>query len=611
MRFNIQQPVKRNQKTNINYGAIGGQNQRDLATRLKPSEAVNIQNYFVTGDGRLVTRQGLTLTEEVASVTPSWIDTLSSDVLVYAYDDATNSKIATYTISTDTSAVINTFTTNRDDVVGVRSGNYYIASDGIDNIGYFYNGGKFINYDNLAVSTFTAGETVTGNSSGATGQIKAIATGVLLLISITGTFENDEEIEGDSSGATADVDGVAYDWYELTSAPTAKELEIYISYIGTFLFAGNLTDSNGDIVDYKIKWADAITDPTVLPFTDWTSSATPAPTDSGVSLYSAGGKLNSLTSHQSMMFAFYDDATFVFGLEAISVDLIGLAQTVVVQQQSLNNGGFSSVSTPKGVFFANENGVHVFTLNSSDNISIEISNILGENKIENLDFTDSQIQWDGKDRIYITCKKSGSSTNNFVLVYDIKLKVWVEFTGWSLKRMTRIALGNKNELYGISSIEGKIYKLFDGYNDEDLPINGRILTRQDSGNNPNATKDMQDIWIEGIFSPSTEIKVGMHKWDTRNRGIEDAKVFWISGNDQNSDQFGFDKTSFGKGYQSVEGVVTEDYFHKGRRPLANFLKYQLELTSSYESPHEYHFISTSILSKRETKFNNFSTSKPS
>ena len=187
MRFNIQQPVKRNQKTNINYGAIGGQNQRDLATRLKPSEAVNIQNYFVTGDGRLVTRQGLTLTEEVASVTPSWIDTLSSDVLVYAYYDATNSKIATYTISTDTSAVINTFTTNRDDVVGVRSGNYYIASDGIDNIGYFYNGGKFINYDNLAVSTFTAGETVTGNSSGATGQIKAIATGVLLLISITGT----------------------------------------------------------------------------------------------------------------------------------------------------------------------------------------------------------------------------------------------------------------------------------------------------------------------------------------------------------------------------------------------------------------------------------------
>ena len=66
--------------------------------------------------------------------------------------------------------------------------------------------GSDLDYDNLT-GTFSAAETVTGGTSGATGIVQADASNTLTLRSIIGEFENNEQITGGTSGATADADG--------------------------------------------------------------------------------------------------------------------------------------------------------------------------------------------------------------------------------------------------------------------------------------------------------------------------------------------------------------------------------------------------------------------
>jgi hypothetical protein len=73
-------------------------------------------------------------------------------------------------------------------------------------------GSGILKYDNPLVATFSLGETITGDTSGATAVVNNIVSSgsstYLILTSVVGTFQNNEEIEGATSGATADVDGV-------------------------------------------------------------------------------------------------------------------------------------------------------------------------------------------------------------------------------------------------------------------------------------------------------------------------------------------------------------------------------------------------------------------
>ena len=611
MSLNVQLPASDKQRTSINYGATGGENLRDLATRLSSNEAVNIRNYFVLGDGRLISRKGLETLEEVSGASPSMIKPLTSDILVYAYDDGSNSKIATYTISTDTSSVKNTFTST-DDVDGVKYGKYFFASDGTDKIGCFYADGQFLDYDAQGAN-FTIGETVTGGTSLATGivvaDVDAGGDGTLLLESISGTFQNNETLTGDVTGS-ATSDGTVYDWYELTNAPAAKKLALYNSYNGTFLFAGDILQ-DGTRYDYKIMWSQGDTDETTIPFSQsWAAGSPPDPDDGGVVLYRGGGSCNKILSHENKVYAFYDDATTVFHLENINVDTSGLSQTTVVDQQGNNFGGYSAIATPKGVFYTNENGVNVFNLASPTDVEIQITNILGDELIADIDFADSEILWDGETKIFIFCAKNGS-TNNYVLVYDFEKGVWTEITGWTIRRAVRLSLGNKNKLFGVSSVNGKLYQLLSSFSDDGLTIDGRILFRQEAGNDPVLYKTMKDFWGQGKLSPSNLIKIDLHKWDRKNTAIEAARTYWWAGGSEALEVFGIGKTPIGKGIHPADTIIGENFFHVGRSPLTKFLKYQIELTTSYEAEHEIHFLETSILPLRRVKLNNLSTSKPS
>ena len=62
-----------------------------------------------------------------------------------------------------------------------------------------------LTYDNLAVSTFSVGETITGQTSGAVGKMISLTGLTLSLGACAGRFQDNEQILGGTSGATADV----------------------------------------------------------------------------------------------------------------------------------------------------------------------------------------------------------------------------------------------------------------------------------------------------------------------------------------------------------------------------------------------------------------------
>ena len=93
-------------------------------------------------------------------------------------------------------------------------------------------------YLDAADATFTVGEIVTGDVTGATGLIKSITTGVagdeiLFLHSVEGAFDGSEEVEGTTSGVTDDID----------SQTALKHMtEVNNDGSGTFCVDGGLTN---------------------------------------------------------------------------------------------------------------------------------------------------------------------------------------------------------------------------------------------------------------------------------------------------------------------------------------------------------------------------------
>jgi len=613
MSLDVTLPTPGDVKVGINYGTTGGQNQRDLATRLAANQAVKIQNYFVKGDGRMVTREGILKIEEIADEIGERIVTMDSDNLAYCYYNGTSFKFAIYNISSNTSTVIQTeepsgINANRLKPAMKRYGKYLIYSVGGLKVMLHYLNGKFLKYDSQSTN-FTIGETVTGATSGATGVVTADtddgSSGALVLTSRNGTaFQNNEQLNGSVGGNNmALADGADRYWFQLSESPKASVLEIYNSYNGAFLMAGD-TDTN----ESQVRWAEAITDPTVIPFTNWTASDDPA--GSGVNLTESGGKVNSIVSHRNLTVVFYDDATKAFKLDVIDDATAGLKQFQVTQHQEFNFGGYNSISTPMGIFYTNENGVYQMEFSGEDKLESEISNILGEDQIENYNFENSTLLWDGKERIYVQLGEN-STTNNFCLVYNVKLKIWTEITGWNIQELCKVSFNNVNKIYGISSSGCKIYEVFSGYQDDGTDIDGKILYKQEDGGDPVMLKDVKSIWMQGKLSASSVIRVDINSWDEDNSVTESAKTYWWAGSDANLEPYGFGVTSYAKGIQKGDIVISEDFVHDGFTPIQNALKYQFQISSSYNLPHEIHFIETEVEFKRRAIRNNFLTSKPS
>ena len=526
----------------------GGINTREHPSKISDNQVEIADNYWVEGDGRLITRKGYSKKNEITGVLPAtsvtgtytsgetvtgttssatgvvvsylsltattgtvFIKTISgtfqdaetitggtsgatgttgtvsigittsmleksrNDILAIGFHDGTDSYVGSYTISSDVIAIKKQFAADITPIEGAGYGEYFYSSNGAEKVGVFHASAQFLNYD-AETTPFTTGQVLTGGTSSATGKMVATidngTAGTVLIQPLTGTFQDNETIT-DPLGGSATSDGVIYDWYTLVDAPKAKHLGLYSRMgRGTHLVTANNDSGSGEFVESRVIGSGEYTDPLTIPFLDWTESSPPDDGDTFTSVFNEGGEINSIVSHHNKIYVFADNATGVFHLERSDVATVGTSQIAITDSAEQDFGGFiGAVSTPFGVFYANENGVFLLSISSGNKQEVELSNILGSEGIEALtfqhkkhrrgfDFADCDIQWDGKDKVFVTLKRDAVPANNFLLVYDIKKGNWVNITGWGIKRMTRVTDDlEHNNLYGITSNGLEIWKL--------------------------------------------------------------------------------------------------------------------------------------------------------
>jgi len=663
------------------FSSVAGENTKKHPSRLDNVELEVTENYFIEGDGRLITRKGIerknqidlvltvsgvtgtvtvgnTLTGGTSSaigevvayfevtsttgviflkdtsgdfqaaetvteggfsatvdavredLTVKSLEKLTNDILVFDFNDATDTYLSRYIISTDTISIVRIFSASTDEVALARFGSLMCASNGVENIGYFSSNAQFLNYDNES-GNFTVGLTVTGGTSSATGVISSLidsgATGTLLLKNISGVFQNNEALTDTSTGA-ADVAGTLFDFFVIPGAPKAKVLSTYTREgRGTHLIAGN-TDSGNGFVGSRVQWSVEYTDPLTLPFLDWTPTANVSDGDAGTYLMDDRGTVLSISSHKNRVYLFGEDGRGVYHLERIDVFNIGSSQISITDDSENDYGGFRGTETSKfGVAYANEGGAFFANFAQGDSVNSDLFQVIKDEEIEDFDLSDCDIIWDGKRYMYYTFRKN-SSVNNLIKVFDTETGALSTFTNLLLSRFTRVDQGSLNTIYCTSSVGVIIYEFQKGFTDDGKDIRWKVRYRQEDGGDNTLLKSIEDVYHSGILSPDTLIEIRWNVWNRNNSAAQNAITYLWGGNAINASTFGYSATEYSSFVKNGNLLIGENLVHKSN-PLLRFLKFQIELFSEGQVRHEIHMpYKTNTYGHYAVKLRNISSS---
>lgn len=584
---------------------VGGENTRDSSSIIDGRYAKKIQNYIIRGENILETRKGQKKLSFLESTMPQNLYNFADNLLVWTAKeegDSTPGRIGTYDIITNTKTPIRGF--NGEDVAGVAYGKFFYCGTKKDKVKCFYANGLFLNYKfgNDGIN----GETITGVDSGSTAVLRFStgtgATGTYVIDEITGIFQNGEKLDGSESGsAFSEVDGVAYDNFELVNSPKADVLTIYNSHVGAYLVAGDLSSNES-----TVQWSDADTDNLTIPFINWSTTQPPDPTDGGITNFRAGGKLNALVSHQKHLACFYEDGTVVFRLENMEQS-VGLVQNTVVVSQEFNFGGNKgAISTPFGIIYTNEKGIWIMNMSGDRKSDTQISEILGENRIDILGLDNPKIEYDGENKLYISCGEN-SDINNIVLVYDLEKQAWTRFTGWYLNGIVR----KKGKLYGLDARDVTIFELLSGNSDNGNDIEYAVDFKEDDFGLTNTLKEVRRTYFKASVSPDTCISVSYDIWDRTYEKQLNYVTAYLGGEGISVDFWGIGKQAISKlkdeeevDFNNPDNLteVLKDITMSAR----SFLKLKIKIRSTDRVPHKIHFVQLELRKMIENRQNNLS-----
>src|SRR3990172_3892085 len=153
------------------------------------------------------------------------------------------------------------------------------------------------------------------------------------------------------------------------------------------------------------------------------------------------------------------------------------------------------------VFITNEPTLN--TLGRVQNVVLtqqteDISNSI-KNDFDTYDFTDCSVAYH-RDFIYIAVP-----AENTVRIFNLTNKFWESPQIMPISRFAII----DGELYGHSYQVGETYKLFDGYNDNGLPIDARAVFSYNNFGTRSMKKGVNEVFVEGYISSNTLLSLGV------------------------------------------------------------------------------------------------------
>jgi len=520
----------------------------------------------------------------------------TDDIVLFGF----NTVVASYVISTGTvTSIKNDFSSNSGFSI-VRFGDYAFVSNGVEKV---FRISRTLAY-NTQTANFTVGAKITGGTSGATAIIledsDAGATGTLTLGSISGTFQASEIITDDNSspGSATSNGVVTWTTTEVTDSPIASILFVF----GTRLFAGNIKASPS-----KIQWAEQFTTTSSNPpFTNWSTASSPPAADDPSSLsFSNAGTFKSFASLGAQVIAFFEDGKTGVRIETIDIQGSGISQNTVVDFEREDFGGESgAIRTPFGVFYVNEAGLWQMlsggnTAQPFSESEQNVSRVLGEDFVDDLDFTDADLIYDNKQElVLITCRQSASK-NNLVIWYNPRLKAFGTFSGWLLETFLKI----DNIFYATGSRGTKIWKLFEGNSDDGVDITTNFKQEIQLGALQNIFM-LDKTYIQALLSSDSSITISYDVYDKLGSLTEGRKTATLTSGSSSSDAEGFGEVAWGDGFGASEdenkGLI-QTYGSKRTR-INEFTRIIVNIEEESELPHEIIWIGLGVTDRGINKF---------
>lgn len=587
-------PMRLSQKTSVISRA--GENMRSLQQMLDTQYAISCVNYMIDENGQLKKRKGKTTIQELAEVA-SMIEAYTDDIWFFAYD---RSLIAwDRTLNTLTTIKSNFRASER--YQGLRYGDYFFIINGKE---VLFRISRTLNYD-AQTAEFTVGTVVRGATSGATGVIlqdeaTGGATGTLTLGNISGTFVDNEVLEDNNS-----IPGVAVANGVVTFTATgvgAAPIAGVIALIETRLFLGNLRDDRAAVAYSAV---DSGANP---PFTDWTVST--SQTGAGRVNYRNAGAIQAIQPLGQNIVVLAERGKFAFFINQL--DSGGsIKKTDVFVQTRLDFGAApNAIATDKGLFYANRAGLWQLVSVGQDNIPFSdqeflASILLGPEFFADLNLDDADIIYDSVNNIVmLTCAKD-SQLNNLVIVYNTETKAMTQFQGWNIKRW----LSLNQEIYALSSIDGRVFKCFEGFDDDGLPI-GTEYSQEINLSPMYFRSVLQEFYCQGLLSEDSAIAINFSIYDPQGCYEQNKKQYTWNASDCGSSPFGgwgaaaFGVKSWGGASLDPDFASTVPSFNGIRPWIRNFQRVIVSFTSGDKLPHTINWFSIGAKTKVPIRIRN-------
>lgn len=375
---------------------------------------------------------------------------------------------------------------------------------------------------------------------------------------------------------------------EVSASPICSTIKV----IGNRLFAGNLsTDSTA--VQYS-----AIDDGTNPPFNTW--SVDSATTAGGKAYYRKAGQVNSINALGDNIIVFGEDGKWAFTIDQLdSGGTISKVETFHMVRGDMG-GATGAIETDKGVFYVNNAGLwQLISVGQPDvpysDQEILTSIPLGTTYFKNLTLDDADITYlPFENLILVTCK-SDSNANNAIVAYNLDNKAFTSFSQWTIE----VFMVDGQSIYGGSSINGKVWQLFDGYDDDGLAIGTEYVQELTLGA-PFTRKFLEKFYCQGFLSASTEITIHFDIYDRDGKYIRDKidPYTWTPQLNNNTGK-GYGEESYGTGsYGGDKDFANTVESFDGCNPfIRNLQRLQIRFTSGDKLPHEINWFSVQAKEK--------------
>jgi len=252
---------------------------------------------------------------------------------------------------------------------------------------------------------------------------------------------------------------------EIATAPKCERLFLF----DRRLVCGN-TDTNISEVHYSrqdqqsgVPWSGA---------DDWTMpGANRLAEDEGTVTFDNAEGVAGFGTNDNQLVTILDKGRLGFRITVIDAATIGLVQDVPIDFQKLGFGGTRGITaTSKGIYYINDHGVWIISpggAQESGNAKIDhkLTTLLGEDFFKNYDSSDSDIVAVETKDLVLVSTRDNSAANNTLLVFDEVAKSWMIWKK-AISRFMKI----DQEVYGTSSTDTTIFKLFDGSSSASAPM---------------------------------------------------------------------------------------------------------------------------------------------